>query len=482
MENVHEQITKAHIELSEEALEKLVLKQVMNPESADNCIFVKQYFKSHFFKNTDFSFLYNIVNNYWKIYNKQPTIETLISIFDNEKLCDKKEKFLPIIKDIYNISENNYDIEFVKNNLINFTKGRAIYFAILDNLDDIEKTGNIGNCLERFEDIVKIGISDDVGTEYFENIDKHCQELTNVEQRIPFGFKEWDKYTYGGIPTDTCLFMIMAQPGLGKSQMMMNIGYQWLLQNKNVLMISLEMSEQMYSSRMSALFSDINVNELKDNIITLKHKVSVAKLSAPSARLYIKQYSPNEFNAIKLKSILKKLADTKKFKPDLIIVDYLNIMTTNNSSYHLNSYERVGTISKELRSVSIETKIPILSSTQSNRSLSSGYAGADISMSNTSDSAGINMDADALFALFQLEGERELGRINVKILKNRLGGFVDTIFPMSVNYDTLKISDWGSFEDDEFDEIGGINTTSNNIGKNNVNTGKNNINNLFDED
>lgn len=117
-----------------------------------------------------------------------------------------------------------------------------------------------------------------------------------------------------------------------------------------------------------------------------------------------------------------------------------------------------------------------------NSSSAAGYAGADISMSNTSDSAGINMDADALFALFQLEGERELGRINVKILKNRLGGFVDTIFPMSVNYDTLKISDWGSFEDDEFDEIGGINTTSNNIGKNNVNTGKNNINNLFDED
>lgn len=47
--------------------------------------------------------------------------------------------------------------------------------------------------------------------------------------------------------------------------------------------------------------------------------------------------------------------------------------------------------------------------------------GDDISMNNTSDSAGINMDADAIFALYQLEGERELGRINIKILKNRLG-------------------------------------------------------------
>lgn len=49
-----------------------------------------------------------------------------------------------------------------------------------------------------------------------------------------------------------------------------------------------------------------------------------------------------------------------------------------------------------------------------------GYAGEEISMNNTSDSAGINMDADAIFALYQLEGERELGRINVKVLKNRL--------------------------------------------------------------
>jgi len=69
-------------------------------------------------------------------------------------------------------------------------------------------------------------------------------------------------------------------------------------------------------------------------------------------------------------------------------------------------------------------------------------------MNNTSDSSGINMDADVIFALFQLEGEREIGRINIKILKNRLGGYVDRIFPMLVNYDTLKISDWNSNDQD----------------------------------
>ena len=172
-------------------------------------------------------------------------------------------------------------------------------------------------------------------------------------------------------------------------------------------MISLEMSEQMYSRRMSALFSDINVNQLKEHTEILKKRVSTTKLNIPSARLYIKQYSPNEFNSIKLKNYLHKLKETKQFVPDLIIVDYLNIMTTNGSAAGMKSYERVGAISKELRSVSIETKLPILSATQSNRG-NSGYAGEDISMNNTSDSSAINMDADAIFALYQLEGEREI--------------------------------------------------------------------------
>lgn len=83
-----------------------------------------------------------------------------------------------------------------------------------------------------------------------------------------------------------------------------------------------------------------------------------------------------------------------------------------------------------------------------------GYAGADISMNNTSESAGINMDADAIFALYQLQGERDLGRINIKILKNRLGGHVDKTFPMMVDYDTLKMTDWNAdYDDQEYDSL-----------------------------
>lgn len=317
-------------------------------------------------------------------------------------------------------------------------------------------TSDVSRIMPQLEDTMKISLGDDIGIEYFENLANHINEMKTKEERIPFLWKTWDMYTYGGIPKDdACLFVIMAQPGLGKSQMMMNIGYNWLMQDKNVLMVSLEMSEKMYSARMDALFADICVNEIKDNTDTLAKRVGAVKLAHPHSRLQIKQYSPNEFNANKLKNLLEKLEKTKNFKPDLIIVDYLNIMATNGPSYGMKSYERVGMITKELRSVSVETKIPILSATQANRG-NGGYSTDDsISMDNTSESSAINMDADCLFALFQGKGDRQSGLLHVKILKNRLGGFVDRTFIMTVDYNTLKVTESdGQIENDLSEELG----------------------------
>lgn len=72
-----------------------------------------------------------------------------------------------------------------------------MYAAILENIDDIEKHKEIGPCLRRLEDIVKIGMTDDLGIEYFENLSNHIKDLTSKEERIPFNWTDWDKSTYG---------------------------------------------------------------------------------------------------------------------------------------------------------------------------------------------------------------------------------------------------------------------------------------------
>jgi hypothetical protein len=178
-----------------------------------------------------------------------------------------------------------------------------------------------------------------------------------------------------------------------------------------------------------------------------------------------------------LKQFLKKLKATKNLEPDIIFVDYLNIMRPNGNNMNMGLYEKCARISEELRAISCMLKVPIVSAVQANRSHSgSGYAGADIDMSNVSESSGITATADALMALFQLEGERDLGRINLKILKNRLGGYLDKIIPFKVNYETLKITDWDSSDDDSEADI----TVFNEIENKKISDDSAEINELFE--
>ena len=185
--------------------------------------------------------MHTIGINYWKLYNKPPTDAIINQVLRNEKYIDKSEKLLNLKKEIDNLTD--FDPKYVQNTILDFIKSRSIYHTILENIDNIMATNDVSRIMPQLEDTMKISVSDDVGIEYFENLNNHIVEMTTKEVRIPFLWKTWDMYTYGGIPeNDACLFVIMAQPGLGKSQMMMNIGYNWLMQDKNVLMVSLEMS------------------------------------------------------------------------------------------------------------------------------------------------------------------------------------------------------------------------------------------------
>lgn len=358
-------------DIPQELIQKIVCKQMLSPIDEKNRMFVQEFFKPRYFKNEYLKDLYELFVKFHEKFNKTMSKDLLFKILQNDTYKEKSTKYTPLINDIYAINEEAYSTEFISDLLVKHTRECACYYALLDSVDDIQKKQDIYNCFKRVEACTKIMMdSGELGVEYFSNIDNHIKDLLNKEERTPFKYNLWDYYTYGGIPAhDACLFIIMAQPGLGKSQCMMNIGANWIYQNKNVLMITLEMSEKMYSQRMDAIFSEINVNELKDNTDKLKKQVDLVHLNNPHARLQIKQYSPNEFNSNKLKMLLQKLYQTKNFKPDLIIVDYLNLMSTNVPAARMNTYERVGTISKELRSVSIQTHIPILSATQANRCL-----------------------------------------------------------------------------------------------------------------
>lgn len=443
MNKIKVSLNEDFVEFSADTAETLLCKQFLNPITTDYTQFIFDNANERWFKNAERMKLFNIAKKYWEKRDSNiPSEKTMKLIFKNDKFINDEDRLIKEYDSIVNFDEGKIDPYLVKEAIKSYVKSKSIYFAIMDNIETLNNEGEVGNLLSKFEKIVQLDLSDDLGIEYFENFDNHCNDLTKKNDKTPFGFKWLDEQTYGGLPShDTCLFVIMAKPGFGKSQFMMNIAANWIANNKKVLMISLEMSETMYSRRMDGLFSNLNINRLRDNIDELKSRVKGFKANIPDALLRIKEFPTGTLTPAMLKQYLKKLKQTKDFVPDIIFVDYLNIMKPNgNNAGTLSLYEKAGRIAEELRAISSEMKIPIVTATQQNRG-ANGYAGEEIGMDSVSESSCISATADAMVAIWGNDGDREAGIKKLKILKNRLGKGVDKSCRLHENQESLRMTD-----------------------------------------
>ena len=102
------------------------------------------------------------------------------------------------------------------------------------------------------------------------------------------------------------------------------------------------------------------------------------------------------------------------FKPDLLIIDYLNICASRRFSYtsNMTSYIYIKAIAEEFRGLAVEYNIPILSATQTTRQ---GSRSSDLELSDTSESFGLPATADFMFAIISNENLENLNQWMVKL-------------------------------------------------------------------
>jgi len=438
------------LSLPDDFIENLTIKQVISPINADISLFVLQHFDMTWYKSDAYKKVHKFCFSYWKKYQELPKISLIEKVFQDEAYIQYALEVKDMLKAISEIKEYEYNAKFLQDAIIKHLKERALYFALVKNINTIETHGDIKQFLPVFENVIKLELNDDIGIEYFDNLDMHIKKLLSPDIVVPTGLTKLDEVLSGGIPLDDmCLFLFMAKPGLGKSMFMTAIARNLILQNKNVLVISLEMSEYLYSKRFDAIFSDIDINELKDATDGLSKRVKAIHLSCPKSKLRIKSFPTGTCTTAHIKQYIKKLKETCNFIPDAIVVDYLNITKPNNSTDSQNLYTKGKAVAEELRALSAEMKeicgkcVPVFSAVQCNRGgAGTGYATDDIDIENSAESSGIPATADVYIAIFQKDGDRAQGKINIKVIKNRYGGQVGRIIPFSVNYQTLRIEDW----------------------------------------
>jgi hypothetical protein len=433
-------IQEVKLSLPEKQIEQLILKKFYTDNEYRN--FILNHYQDRYLFNQDIAVVVNILIQYYHTYNdvpSKPIMEMIVEKYgeSNDKVDSKK--LLTIFNNALEIDVAQDD-DFIKSNILGFIQNRASYFVIMEELETIDKYGDVSTCITKLQSIIDIGFDTDLGLNYMEDLNKHFEEMANPELMLSTGYKSFDYVTNGGFPTlGKALIVFMAQSGIGKSLMLSNLAVNVMQRGLKPVIISLEMPEFVYAKRIDAHISGMDINALQFNIDTAMTKIKGWHQlnSNGEGGLIIKDYPPSSVNANNIKSYLDRVKSSG-YDFDIVFIDYLNLMNTNTKSSNQGMYERVGDISREVRALSYHFKVPFVSATQSNRS---GWDTSDVSMAHVSESAGIVHTVDYLGVLWQQDGDREANRLNHTVLKNRFGGMVGKNMEQYIDYTNLKITD-----------------------------------------
>ena len=400
-------------------METVILKNLVLNE--DYSRKVVPFLQEEYFQDKAERTVFNIVSKFLLKYNNIPTKDAvLISLGDDKTLADSEfKKCVAISDEMYKEGEKS-DTEWLVEHTEKFCKEKAIYNGIMASIGIIEgkdKEQTQNAIPEIMSKALSVSFDTRVGHDFFEDVDERYEYYHRVEERVPFDLEMLNLITGGGVRKKT-LNVVMAASGVGKSAFLCHHAAACLTQNLNVLYITLEMSEEEIAKRIDANLLDTDIHVLEKMPLAMyENKVNNLKKTC-RGKLIIKEYPTAAANVTHFRNLMEELKIKKKFKPDIIIVDYLNICSCARFKMGngMNSYTYVKGIAEELRGLAKQFNVPLWSATQVNRE---GAKSSDMEMTDTSESFGLPQTTDFFIALIETEELAQNGQLMVKQLKNR---------------------------------------------------------------
>ena len=423
----------------ETRLEQTILKNlIQNEEFTRKCI---PFLKPEYFTDISEKTIYEFSYDYFQKYTKPPTVEALLINLENSTSLNEKT-----LKDAKTIVKgfggDDTPQEWLVDETEKWCKDRAIYIAVMDSIEVIDKKSqrSTGEIPELLKDALSVSFDTHIGHDVIEDSDDRFEFYHTEEEKIPFDLEYFNKITKGGLPNKT-LNICLAGTGVGKSLFMCHCAAANLMMNKNVLYITLEMSEERIAERIDANTLNIPMKELPDLSKKMFDKKIDKLKNKTKGKLIVKEYPTAAAHAGHFRHLMQELNIKKDFQPDIIFIDYLNICASARvkPGAGANSYTLVKSIAEELRGLAVEFDVPIMSATQTTRS---GYGSTDVELTDTSESFGLPATADFMFALITSDELEELDQMVVKQLKNRYNDpTVFKRFVIGVDRSRMKLYD-----------------------------------------
>ena len=340
-------------------------------------------------------------------------IDELISISEavgsavNVKYYADIIKSKAIIRNLMRVSQDVIDMSIANNSV-----GEVLEYAE-SNIFKISQNRN-------HQDLVKIQEMLETTLARIGEMSVNQGKLTGVTT----GLIDLDRQLSGLQNSD--LILLAARPAMGKTSLALNIAYKASVEH-HVAIFSLEMSKMQLTQRLLSALSNINLSELVSGKITEWTNLGQAAQLLAESKMFVDDTSSISLN--ELRSKCRKLKARGEL--DLVIIDYLQLMTTNSRSE--NRQQEISTISRGLKGLAKELNCPILALSQLSRAPDQRPNHRPV-MSDLRESGAIEQDADVVLMLYRDDYyDPETDKPNIAeiiVAKHRNGptGTVDTLF------------------------------------------------------
>lgn len=343
--------------------------------------------------------------------------------------------------ELHDISKDEMD--YCIDELEDYCKKSAMRLAILDSADELasadeeeDSVVNYGRIEQIIRDAISVSLDKNLGLDMFVDPTSRLLKMLEEIDGRSFGYPSLDKITDNAKRGE--IVLLAASSGGGKSVMLANFCNNFATQGLNVLYITLELNENLVAKRFDSIITGIDSRKIFDEI------QAVAQLNQTMKSMYgsiFVKKMPTGCTTNDIRAYLMEYHLQFGFYPDMIAVDYMDIMSPNAANSRDGIFDRDKRIAEELRDLMIDFNIYGFTASQLNRDATNveivnhSHIAGGLSKINTSDVA---------FAILRNEEDRDNGIIRLQAMKLRNAELDTNPIVLNWNNRNLQITDPGT--------------------------------------
>lgn len=327
-----------------------------------------------------------------------------------------------------------------------FCRHKAMEILLLDGIKLVQNE-DIGEMERRIKDCALISLQKDLGTDYFSNPLERLEKMKEKTDITSTGWASLDKVLYGGTGRGE-LLIYAGRPGEGKSLILQNQSINWMEQGKNVLYITLELSEEYVGLRWDAMLTNMTTKNVFGNMYEVAARLGLLKNKNKNwGELRMKKFPEGGTNINDIRAYMKEYEIQTGLKFDAVCIDYLDLLYPTSNRIDINNiFLKDKMVSEEMRALAQEFSILCATASQLNKGsiqetdFDGSHLAGGISKLNT---------ADNVIGLFAPPALKDQGEFQLQFIKTRSSAGVGTKINLAFNKESLRITDAISVDSSE---------------------------------